>query len=441
MSVEADWIDTNKVFKAFYTTADLEELVAAAEDNRLFVAQALRRMLCCKELPIQQVIDAGFVLKCVEWIQCFDSPQLQLQSAWVLSNIAVGTPSQVEAIVDQRAIPPTVKLLTSSSESVRDHAAMVLGIISAESAHYRDLILNAGGLEHLIQSVDKATKLPMIKNATWALSRLCRKKPVPDFEVVKAAIPTLARLFTEFSQEQMLQDIAMTFSDLSLDSVYNAHLVQCQVVPRLVELMSHSEHKLQLAAIMTVGNLTVRSGTHIQVVIDCGALDQIKRLVPSANQQVLEEVVWIVSNIAAAGSKGQLDSLISSDVLPDIIRVSRVGSKEVMREACYAVANVAFKVLGDQVQYLTSAGALHLLGNALNSNHSSCVLAALNGLEGFFAAGETAGENRYVAAFKETGYSWSLVECQSHDSEIHYKALMLLGKYFYDEEQGNWLLN
>jgi hypothetical protein len=436
--IETDWIDTDKVFKAAYTVTDLEEVVAAAsiEANRLFVAQALRKMLSCSEPPIQQVIDAGFVFKCVEWIQCFDSPQLQYESAWILTNIASGTPIQVKTIIDKGAIPLTVKLLTSSSESVRDQAAWVLGNISAESAYYRDLVLDARGLDFLIQSVEKANRISMIKNASWALSNLCRHKPAPDFEIVKAAIPTLARLCTEFSQEQMLQDITWAFSYLSFGSEYKVeHLVQSQVVPRMVELMSHSVYEVQLAAIRTVGNLTTGTEVHTQLAIDCGALDQLKPLVHSAKQQVLKEVVWIVSNVAA-GSKAQLDSLISADVLPDIIQIGRVCSEEIMKEACYAIANAASQARGDQVQYLERSGALHLLGKALKAYDSSCILVALHGLQAMFEAGKTAGDNPYVIAFEETGHLDTLEQCQSHDNEeIYKKAMELLCSYFSIEEE------
>lgn len=442
---EVEWIDLDKVFKERYTLEDLEEIVtaASADENRLFVAQALRKILSLSDPPIQRIVDAGFVFKCVEWIHCFDFPQLQYEAAWALTNIASGTPMQCKSIIDKGAIPALVRLLDSKSESVRDQAAWVLGNISADSAYNRDLVIAAGGIDLLIKSAETANRISMIKNVAWALSNLCRHKPAPEFEIVKAMIPTLAKLCMEHDQEQMLQDITWAFSYLSFKSEYQSeYLIQSRVIPRLVELMSHPCFDVQLPAIRTIGNLTTGNEAQTQHAIDFGAIDKLKPLMHSSRRIIVKESVWIVSNIAA-GTKAQLDSLISIDLFTEVCQIGIASCEEIAKEACYAVANAASNARPDQVQYLMRAGALALLAKSLKAKDPSIVIVALHGLEVYFEAGKSAGiqDNPYILAFEEAQGLDALENCQMHENEdIYNKACQLLCSYFNIEEDESDML-
>lgn len=58
----------------------------------------------------------------------------------------------------------------------------------------------------------------MIRNATWTLSNFCRGKPAPDFEVTKAALPTLRSLImpsTGDADEEIMTDACWALSYLS----------------------------------------------------------------------------------------------------------------------------------------------------------------------------------------------------------------------------------
>lgn len=102
-----------------------------------------------------------------------------------------------------------------------------------------------------MQSFNEHSRLSTIRNATWTLSNLCRGKPPPAFELVRPALPLLARLL--FSQDvETATDACWALSYISdgpndrIQAVLNAG-----VAPRLVELLGSTTTTVQTPALRT----------------------------------------------------------------------------------------------------------------------------------------------------------------------------------------------
>jgi importin subunit alpha-1 len=61
------------------------------------------------------------------------------------------------------------------------------------------MILKCEAMDPLIKIIETSNNRNTIKHGTWALSNLCRGRPLPNFERVKKAIPTLAKVIREES--------------------------------------------------------------------------------------------------------------------------------------------------------------------------------------------------------------------------------------------------
>lgn len=54
-----------------------------------------------------------------------------------------------------------------------------------------------------------------MRNASWALSNLCRGRPQPQYALVKRAIPSLIKVLIENDKEDIITDICWALSYLS----------------------------------------------------------------------------------------------------------------------------------------------------------------------------------------------------------------------------------
>ena len=100
------------------------------------------------------------------------------------------------------------------------------------------MILNCGGIKPLIKILQTTENKNTIKHGTWALSNLCRGKPLPDFEQVKEAIPILASVVIKEEDPEVLTDATWALSYLSDGSDNRIQsVIDTGCVPRLVHLL------------------------------------------------------------------------------------------------------------------------------------------------------------------------------------------------------------
>ena len=204
--------------------------------------------------PIEKVINSKVIPSLVAFLKLNEQPILQFQSLWVLTNIASGTSEQAKAVIDSGALPIAVDLLSSSDNDVKEQSAWLIGNISGDSVLTRDLTLSFNALPAMLVALNDVEnmKLSTIRNITWSISNLCRGKPAPDFEVVKTAIPTLAKLINHADKE-VVTDAAWALSYLTegLNEKIQA-VLDAGVGPRLVELLASTNESKMLSPILRV---------------------------------------------------------------------------------------------------------------------------------------------------------------------------------------------
>ena len=111
-----------------------------------------------------------------------------------------------------------------------------MGNIAGDTAANRDRILDTGVLHALLRVVDHPNATEnIIKHGTWAISNLCRGRPLPDLEKVRIAIPTLCKIIYSQTDPDILADAAWALSYCSRVEYTLEDVMKCpKVVPALV---------------------------------------------------------------------------------------------------------------------------------------------------------------------------------------------------------------
>ena len=102
---------------------------------------------------------------------------------------------------------------------------MALGNIAGDSTTYRDLILKYGGADALVTLLMNTTSQNILKDGNWALSNLCRRKPLPPFDLVKNAIKPFAKILINETDLETLIEAALAMAHLSDMKIHYFHSI------------------------------------------------------------------------------------------------------------------------------------------------------------------------------------------------------------------------
>lgn len=116
------------------------------------------------------------------------------------------------------------------------------------------------------------------------------------------------------NNEDTQTDCCWALSSLSEGSYENIHTVLVaneHLVPKLVELMQHTNVNLQLPSIKTIGNIALGDENQRQCVIHFGALPVIYQLLSHHDIAIRKEAARTTSNVAA-GNFEQIQEFFNS---------------------------------------------------------------------------------------------------------------------------------
>lgn len=406
-----------------------------------------------KNPPIAEVLQYGVTARFVELLVGHNLPadnpiveKIQFEAAWALTNIASGSPEQTQHVVELGTVPIFIQFLQHNNPELRDQCIWALGNIAGDCPPMRDMVLANNIMYPLLTNINAELdstfpKVSIIRNATWALSNLCRGRPVPSWNEVVVALPTLSRLITVDDQDT-LADACWTLSYLSdvppdnlerLDDVINAN-----VISTLIKLTGNRSSTVQTPALRAIGNIVTGNEHQTQIVIDAGGLPAMKNLLNDPRISLQKEACWAISNVTA-GTVDQIQCVINAEIFPKIIHMLAYADLKVKREACWALCNATsmYAEKPIQVKYLVQQGCIKPLCDLLRCPDIKIVLVALGGIRNILEVGDMEalsdeeGLNPYSLKVEECGGLDIIAELQNHkNTKIYEESKSIIDKFF-----------
>jgi hypothetical protein len=366
----------------------------------------------------------------VFFLQEADTPTLQYEASWALTNICTD-PQCVQAVVSHGALPIIVQLARNRHDNVAIQALHAIGNIAKDS-ELREVLMVQGALQVVLEQLNPHTKLPVLRMATWCLSCICGAGlggPGRSWAMIAPAALTILPHLLGSEDDELLTQSCRSFAALaeargpnsSVNCDHIQSIIETNCLPRVVKLMGKPGVELPKAALRVAANVVTGDDAQAQAVVDAGALPVMRELLKQPDKPIRKECCWALSSIMA-GTEEQLAAVVKADVFGQVTRLLAIEGPGIQKEAAWCIINSVSGGNTAQIKYFVEHGAIKALCDLLVRSDLMGPAQPLEALEYVLKAGKHAGES-YMALVD----IFKLKQLGEHaDPEVRKRAIKIL---------------
>lgn len=415
-------------------------IVTAEGEELLQAVREIRRLLSIESKPpIDPVIDVGLVPVLVDMLKRNEHPALQFEAAWALTNVSSGAPDQTCAVVNADGVTNLIALLSLPNIELQEQAMWGLGNIAGDNHHFRDIVLERGGLDAAIACFRPGAvlRISFVRQTAWAIGNMLRGKPKAAREDTRKVLPLLNDFLSIWDEEVLCDALwALShYSDGPNDIIQD--VIDSGVLVKVVPLLSHPAHTVALPALRVVGNVVTGDTMQTNVVLQLGALPRLAPMITAERTRIRKEACWTVSNITA-GDSAQIQQVIDAGILPLLVGCIR-DAPDVRKEVLWALANLTENGLPVQIIAMVNLeGVVRGFKSALQNLEVRFKVVVLTAIHNILRKLRNAEMDVFKERMEALDVIGVMKKLQEHeDREVRGKVQGVLAAYFEGDGDDN----
>ncbi|CAG9334078.1 unnamed protein product [Blepharisma stoltei] len=315
-------------------------LIQAEDSTSHIKAAHIIRNLTCKETdpPFQQIMSSWIIPHLIQLIPNYDET-FALEIAWILSNLASGNEICIQYVLSIRSIELFNWLIKKAGIRLFTQIMWAIGNIAAESARYRNLILNEIDMKTVVGYLNGLDESQISFTLVWSVSNLIKIQPIPHDHEIKPFIPFITRALLYSEDTETLMNALWSLWYLTNENSSPKYFPDPLII-KIISLINSPEVCLAFPSLKVFGNYCV-TDANINLLINSGILMSLYQIIYETQLKCLKkEIYWILYNLFV-----ESDEIIEEALKCGFFELMRLTleneSLVVKKEGIYALCNAA----------------------------------------------------------------------------------------------------
>ncbi|OMJ77289.1 hypothetical protein SteCoe_23157 [Stentor coeruleus] len=359
LNTSSPWISLTDHYPDTYSSSDLPAILSSFssqnDSSYLYIAHAIRILLCHDDCPLEDICRSEVMNHIQIWLNRNDFTQLQYETAWICTNISSSPMCYI--LYNIGVIQSMINLLYSSNDEVRYQISWALGNISADTPEERDYLLSINAIEGLEYCLKNSIKEKHTSTVLWALTNLCRTKPIPHVSAIKSIFPLVVP-WLKTNTVSILIDILWALcgytKSMELLGIFGSN----EGFETMRELLNITDAKAKRLALRVLGGLFFTSGTLTQDYLNRDIAKSIKQTLKCKSVKVKKEAIWALGN-ACGETDTQIHSILAEGIFEIIIKYAQSEVPLIRRECAWTLCNTSAVANFSQLVKLLQMGLIH----------------------------------------------------------------------------------
>ena len=312
----------------------------------------LRYVLDFGQPFIQDVIDSAVLSTVIDILSTNHDPPILINLAHVLIKLA--TSDQTGVVVKVEGLLPTlVTLVNSSNDAIANESIVALGNIVQIAPEYRNLVVEAGIMKHLLHMINHSDKIGFLKNVAGTFSQCCRGKST-DFSASKAALNALAQLFVTYDIGVLRHACWALFhllDGLEYEDVRSVMKTQ-YFLKHVIDLLKRASFELEEPILKSLYLITkADKAGGIDAIIRCEGIAAISKSLSTPHEENRKLACCTIGKLIS-GSSDRLQAVIDSNAVLLLFKImTQKHNEKFALCVIYEAVEVATPL---QIQYLVA---------------------------------------------------------------------------------------